>query len=63
MEHLSTKREQRLQWRREKGYIQRDIAAELQVSLGLVEKDLAYFRLKAKENIQKYIDEYLPPHT
>ena len=62
MEHLSTKREQRLQWRREKGYIQRDIAAELQVSLGLIEKDLAYLRLKAKENIQKYIDEYLTSH-
>ena len=58
---------QRIEWRREKvreysikGYTQRGIAAELQVSLRLIEKDLAYLRLKAKENIQHYIDEYLP---
>jgi hypothetical protein len=64
---LSSKTVHRIQWRREKvreysikGYTQRDIAAELQVSLGLIEKDLAYLRLKAKENIKKYIDEYLP---
>jgi hypothetical protein len=64
---LSNKRVQELQWRRDKvreysikGYTQRDIATELQVSLGLIEKDLAYLRLKAKENISKYIDEYLP---
>ncbi len=55
------------QWRRDKvreysirGYTQRGIATELQVSLGLIEKDLAYLRLKAKANITKYIDEYLP---
>jgi hypothetical protein len=64
---LSSKTLHRIQWRREKvreysikGYTQRDIAAELQISLGLIEKDLAYLRLKAKENIKKYIDEYLP---
>ena len=64
---MSSKTVHRIQWRREKvreysikGYTQRDIAAELQVSLGLIEKDLAYLRLKAKENIKKYIDEYLP---
>ncbi len=64
---MSIKSIQRIEWRREKvreysikGYSQRDIARELQVSLRLIEKDLAYLRLKAKENISKYIDEYLP---
>jgi hypothetical protein len=64
---LSSKNIQRLQWRRDKvreysikGYTQRDIAAALQVSLGLIEKDMAFLRLTAKENIQKFIDEYLP---
>jgi hypothetical protein len=28
--------------------------------LGLIEKDLAYLGLKAKEKVKKYIDEYLP---
>ena len=58
---------QRLQWRRDKvreysikGYTQRDIAAELQISLGLVEKDLKYLRKQSKHNIEHYIDEYLP---
>lgn len=64
---MSIKSLQRIEWRREKvreysikGYTQRGIASELQVSLRLIEKDLAYLRLKAKENIRKYIDEYLP---
>lgn len=37
-----------------------DIAAELQVPLTDVNRDLKYLRLKAKQNIQDYIDEYLP---
>ena len=64
---MSQKAVHRIQWRREKvkeysikGYTQRDIAAELQVSLALIERDLKYLRLKAKENITKYVDEYLP---
>ena len=67
VEHLSVKVEQRLQWRRDKireysikGYTQSDIAAELQVPLTDVNRDLKYLRLKAKQNIQHYIDEYLP---
>jgi hypothetical protein len=35
-----------------KGYTQRDIAAEQQVSLRLIKKDLAYLRLKAKGKIR-----------
>jgi hypothetical protein len=64
---LSTKVEQRLQWRRDKvreysikGYTQRDIAAELQVPLIDINRDLKYMRMQAKHNIQHYIDEYLP---
>ena len=67
VEHLSVKVEQRLQWRRDKireysikGYTPRDIAAELQVPLTDVNRDLKYLRLKAKQNIRHYIDEYLP---
>ena len=59
--------EQRLRWRRDKireysikGYTQREIAAELQVSLSDVNRDLKYLRQQAKHNIQHYIDEYLP---
>lgn len=64
---MSLKSEQSLQWRRDKvreltieGHTQRDIAAELQISLALVNKDLKYMRQGAKQNIQHYIDEYLP---
>jgi len=67
VEHLSTKVEQRLRWRRDKvreysikGYTQRDIAAELQVPLSDVNRDLKYLRQQAKANIAHYIDEYLP---
>ncbi|MGB8087043.1 MAG: hypothetical protein WCF07_12215, partial [Nitrososphaeraceae archaeon] len=67
VEHLSVKVKQRLQWRRAKireysikGYTQSDIAAKLQVPLTDVNRDLKYLRLKAKQNIQHYIDEYLP---
>jgi hypothetical protein len=52
-----------LQWRRDKvreysskGYTQRDIAAELSD----VNRDLKYLRQEAKQNIQHYVDEYLP---
>ena len=64
---MSLKSEQRLQWRRDKvreltikGQTQRDIVAELQVSLTLVNKDLKLLRSNAKQNIQHYIDDYLP---
>ena len=64
---MRTISEQRLHWRRDKvreltikGHTQRDIAAELQVSLTLVNKDLKLLRSNAKQNIQHYIDDYLP---
>jgi RecG-like helicase len=59
--------QKRIEWRRNKvrelsikGHNQRQIASILKVSLGLVNEDLQYFRRQAKENISKYIDEYLP---
>lgn len=64
---MSTKSEQRLQWRRDKvrelsvkGHNQRQIASILKVSLALVNEDLQFLRNKARESISKYIDEYLP---
>jgi predicted transcriptional regulator len=64
---LRTISEQRLNWRRDKvkelsvkGYSQRRIADIMKISLALVNEDLQYLRNKARENISKYIDEYLP---
>jgi hypothetical protein len=64
---LSTKVEQRLQWRRDKvrelsvkGYTQRQIASILKVNLTSVNEDLQYLRQQSKQNISRYIDEYLP---
>ena len=64
---MSTKVEQRLQWRRDKvrelsvkGYSQRHIATTLRVGLASVNEDLQYLRARARDNIRHYIDEYLP---
>jgi hypothetical protein len=64
---LSTKSEQRLQWRRDKarelsvkGHSQRQIASIMKIALVTVNEDLQWLRLQAKENIAHYIDEYLP---
>src|SRR5918911_3234065 len=73
MEHLSSDMEQQnqeqqqIQWRRDKvqelcskGHSQREISQILQVGLATVNRDLAYLRNQAKDNIKKYIDERLP---
>jgi hypothetical protein len=64
---LTGKREQSLQWRRDKvrelavkGYTQRDTAAELKIPLTTVNEDLQWLRQRSKENIKHYVDEYLP---
>jgi hypothetical protein len=64
---LSSKVEQRLQWRRDKvrelsikGHTQRQIAEILKVALVTVNEDLQYLRLQAKQNMTRYINEYLP---
>ena len=64
---MRTISEQRLNWRRDKvkelsvkGYTQRRIADTLKISLTLVNEDLQYLRLKAEDNISRYIVEYLP---
>lgn len=66
-EHLRTISEQRLNWRRDKvkelsvkGYSQRRIADIMKISLALVNDDLQFLRSKARDNISKYIDDYLP---
>lgn len=67
MEHLNSKVVQRLEWRRDKvreysakGFTQREIAAELHVPLTDVNRDLKHLRQQARQNIQHYVDEYLP---
>ncbi|MGI0043212.1 MAG: hypothetical protein ACRD47_05835 [Nitrososphaeraceae archaeon] len=64
---MSTKVEQRLQWRRDKvkelsvrGHTQRQIASILKIGLATVNEDLQYLRGQARDNIKHYIDEYLP---
>ena len=56
-----------LNWRRDKvkelsikGYSQRKIAEIMKISLALVNEDLQHLRNRARDNISKYIDEYLP---
>ena len=64
---MSAKSEQRIQWRRDKvkelsvkGFTQRRLADTLKVSLALVNEDLQHLRLKTKDNISKYLEDYLP---
>lgn len=70
MEHLSLgmeQHQQQIHWRRDKvqelsskGHSQREIAGFLKIGIGTVNRDLAYLRQQAKENIKKYIEERLP---
>ena len=64
---MRTISEQRLNWRRDKvkelsvkGYSQRKIADIMKVSPALVNEDLQYLRNRARNNISRYIEEYLP---
>ena len=64
---MRTISEQRLNWRRDKvkelsvkGYSQRKIADMMKVSPALVNEDLQYLRNKARDNLSRYIEEYLP---
>lgn len=64
---MRTISKQQLDWRRDrvreltiKGWTQREIASELMVAATMVNKDLQFMRKAAKENIQHYIDDYLP---
>jgi len=56
-----------LEWRRSKvqelasqGYNQSEISRILQISQPTINRDIAYLRQQAKENIKRYIDERLP---
>ena len=53
-----------IEWRRSKvqelssqGYNQSEISRILQISQPTINRDLAYLRQQAKENIKKYVDE------
>src|SRR5215217_9611733 len=67
MNNLSTSVNSSLEWRRNKvqelssqGYNQSEISRILQISQPTINRDLAYLRQQAKNNIKKYIDERLP---
>jgi predicted transcriptional regulator len=64
---LSTKIEQRIEWRRSKvvemrarGMSQIEIAHELQVSKQSISSDVQYLREQAKGTIKEYVTEHLP---
>jgi hypothetical protein len=68
MEHLSTQVERRqIGWRRTKvlelssqGHSQREIADTIHVGIGTINRDMAYLRNEAKENLKTHIQDKLP---
>src|ERR671934_1539496 len=67
MNNLSSSVNSSLEWRRNKvqelasqGYNQSEISRILQISQPTINRDIAYLRQQAKEDIKKYIDERLP---
>lgn len=64
---MRTISKQELNWRRDKvreltirGWTQRAIAEELKINVAMINHDLKFMRLQSKQNIQHYVDEYLP---
>jgi DNA-binding transcriptional regulator LsrR (DeoR family) len=56
-----------IEWRRNKvqelssqGYNQSEISRILQISQSTINRDIAYLRQQAKNNIKRYVDERLP---
>jgi predicted transcriptional regulator len=67
MNNLSSPMNNSLEWRRSKvqelssqGHNQSEISRILQISQPTINRDVAYLRQQAKENIKRYIDERLP---
>src|ERR671932_2448093 len=67
MNNLSSSVNNSVEWRRNKvqelasqGYNQSEISRILQISQPTINRDIAYLKQQAKENIKKYIDELLP---
>src|ERR671937_596529 len=67
MNNLSSSVNNSIEWRRSKvqelasqGYNQSEISRILQISQPTINRDIAYLRQQAKENIKRYIDEKLP---
>jgi hypothetical protein len=56
-----------MEWRRDRvlelssqGFTQSDIASVLQVDKSIINRDLAYLRQQARENLQHHIHETIP---
>ena len=68
MEHLSRQVERRqIEWRRAKvlelssqGHSQREIADTIHVGIGTINRDMAYLRNEAQENLKTHIQQKLP---
>ena len=68
MEHLSTQVERRqIEWRRAKvlelssqGHSQREIADTIHVGIGTINRDMAYLKNEAQENLKTHIQDKLP---
>jgi hypothetical protein len=68
MEHLSTQVKRRqIEWRRAKvlelssqGHSQREIADTIHVGIGTINRDMAYLRNEAQENLKTHIQDKLP---
>jgi hypothetical protein len=67
MNNLSSSVNSSLEWRRSKvqelssqGYNQSEISRMLQISQPTINRDITYLRQQSKENIKRYIDEWLP---
>ena len=67
MNKLSSSVNNSVEWRRNKvqelasqGYNQSEISRMLQISQPTINRDIAYLRQHAKENIKRYMDERLP---
>jgi predicted transcriptional regulator len=67
MNNLSSSVNNNIEWRRSKvselasqGYNQSEISRILQISQPTINRDIAYLRQQAKDNIKRYIDKRLP---
>jgi IS30 family transposase len=67
MKFLISELKQQLEWRRARvleltsqGYSQREIASKLQMDPAAVNRDIAFLRQQAQENLQKHIHETIP---
>ena len=67
MRQTSTKKQQQIEWRRNKidelsvkGFSQSEIARMLEIDKSAVSRDIAFLKEEAKETIKNHIQEKLP---